>query len=148
MSDEIAQVPRKQISFGKRVKVKKIRSYKIYSDEEYNAVWHSEDEYTEIKKGCIRTLRQMMNPQFQETDEFCPRGLEVRTREASLARKEARGLAVQKVIEEQDLQLEWGVKNDERIRQCYLEISEEAHNQAHFRALSDAKVAREYLRRR
>ncbi len=146
--DEICRVPGKRISFGKRVKVKKIRSYKIYSEEEYNAVWHSEEEYADIKRGCIRTLRQMMNPKFQEDEECCPRGLEVRTKEASWARKEARGTAVQMVIEEQELQLEWGVKNDERIRQCYLEISKEAHARAHSRGLSDAKVSKEYLRRR
>jgi len=146
--NEIGRNHCKQVRFGKRVKVKKIRSYKIFSETEYHAVWYTEEEYSEIKKGCIRTLRQMMNANFREDQEFCPRGLEVRTKDASLARKEIRGMATQLVIEEQDLQTEWGVKNDERIRQCYQEISQEAHKLAHQRALSDAKAAREYLRRR
>lgn len=138
----------KQIRFGKRVKVKKIRSYKIFSDDEYHAVWYTEEEYTEIKKGCVRTLRQMMNADFREDENFCPRGLEVRTKDASSARKEVRGMATQMVIEEQHLQTEWGVKNEERIRKCYQEVSQEAHKLAHYRALTDAKVAKEYLRRR
>ena len=126
----------KQVRFGKRVKVKKIRSYKIFSETEFHAVWYTEEEYIEIKKGCIRTLRQMMNADFREDQDFCPRGLEVRTKDASLARKEIRGMATQLVIEEQDLQTEWGVKNEERIRQCYQEISQEAHKLAHYRALN------------
>jgi hypothetical protein len=132
----------RRISFVKRVKIKKIRSYKLYSAEERDGTWHNEEEYTAIKKGCIRTLRQMMRPDFKESEEICPRGLEVRTKESSIARKEIRTVASQLVLEEQDLQTEWGEKNDDRIREAYLSISVEAHYRAHFRGLGDEKVAR------
>jgi hypothetical protein len=132
---------KKNVSFLKRVKIKKIRSYKLYSKAECDATWHNDEEYAAIKKGCIRTLREMMKPGFKECEEICPRGLEVRTREASAARKEIRTMASQLVLEEQDLQTEWGEKNDDRIREAYLSISQEAHYRSHFRGLGDEQTA-------
>lgn len=132
----------KRVTFMKRVKIKKIRSYKLYSEAERQSIWHCEEEYNEIKKGCIRTLRQMMRTDFKEDQDFCPRGLEVRTKEASAARKEVRSVASQMVLEEQELQMEWGEKNDERLREAYLSISQEAQYRAHFRGLGDEKAVK------
>lgn len=136
----------KKVSFGKRVKIKKIRSHKLYTQAERDAIWLNEEEMLNIKRGCIRTLREMMKFNFKENDEFCPRGLEVRTKEASIARKETRVIAAQIILEEQELQMDWGVKDDERLRESYLDISQEAHSRAHFRGLSDEKIARDYQR--
>ena len=133
---------RRRVSFLKRVTIKKIRSHKLYSVAEREFTWHSEEEYLAIKKGCIRTLRQMMSPGFQEDDEFCPRGLEVRTKEAATARKEIRAMATLMVLDEQELQTEWGEKNDDRIREVYVGLSQEAHYRAHFRGLGDENVAK------
>lgn len=131
------------VTFGKRVKVKKIRSHKMFSQAEYDAIWHNEEEYATIKKGCIATLRLMMNQEFQENEDYCPRGLEVRTKEGSSTRKEVRLRASMAVLEEQEMQAAWGTKDMERIRGCYLDISADAKSRAHFRGLADAKIARE-----
>mmetsp|Transcript_135402 Transcript_135402/g.191594 ORF Transcript_135402/g.191594 Transcript_135402/m.191594 type:complete len:185 (-) Transcript_135402:69-623(-) len=140
-------LPGKMISFSKRVKIKKIRSYKLYSDHERDSVWHNEDEYAAIKRGCIVTLKKMMKDGFQENEDFCPRGLEVRTREASAARKEIRALAAQLVFDEQDIQADLGLMNEERIREAYLDISRDAQERAHFNAVRDQRAVKEYLSR-
>lgn len=139
--DEIGTVSAKKVNFVKRVKVKKIRSYTMFSKAEFDAIWHSDDEYDTIKKNCVRTLREMMNQEFQETDEHCPRGLEVRTKQYSLARKQIRMGATMAVLEEQEMQAEWGTKDEERIRKCYMEVSADARSRAHFQGVADANEA-------
>lgn len=134
---------KKNVHFSKRVKIKKIRSHKLYSDAERDFIWHSDEEYSEIKRGCVRTLKLMMRSDFKETGEVCPRGLEVRTRAASAARKEIRMCASHMVFEEQENQKDWGEPNDERIREGYLEVSRDASIRAHFNALRDEKIAME-----
>ena len=131
---------KKSVTWVKRVKIKRIRSHVLFSQEERNATWHTEEEYAAIKKGCIRTLRQMMSSDFQESNDFCPRGLEVRAKEASMARKEVRANACFAVLEEQEAQKQWGETDEERIREAYLSISQDAHYRAHFRGLGDERV--------
>lgn len=131
----------KKVSFSKRVKIKKIRSHKLYSEAERDSIWHTDEEYSEIKRGCVRTLKLMMKSDFAETGDVCPRGLEVRTRTASAARKEIRLYASHVVFEEQENQAEWGETSDERIREAYLEISRDATSRAHFNGLRDEKIA-------
>lgn len=138
----------KSVSFSKRVKIKKIRAHTLYSEAERTAQWHTEEEYAAIKQGCIRTLKLMMRGELVENDEFCPRGLEVRTRSASAARKEVRALAASQVFEEQDIQNDLRVRSEERIRQAYLEVSCDALSRAQFYGLKDEKAAKDYLSRR
>jgi hypothetical protein len=133
------------VAFVKRVKVKMIQSHKLYSEAEFDASWYSDDEYATIKNTCTRTLRQMMITGFEETEEYCPRGLEVRTKQYSTARKQVRFQATMAVLEEQETEVKGGTEDEERIRVCYLEVSAEAGSRAHFQGLADAKVARQYV---
>lgn len=138
-------LPGKKISFSKRVKIKKIRSHKLFSEEEKRSIWHSPEEYAAIRSRCVKTIKKMMKSNFQEDDETCPRGLEVRLRETSSARKDLRRLASSMVFDEQENQEEWGMQNVERIREAYLDISIDAHERAHAIALNDQGEVQEYI---
>eukprot|EP00934_Nitzschia_sp_Nitz4_P003202 Nitzschia sp. Nitz4//scaffold106_size73319//19329//19883//NITZ4_005730-RA/size73319-processed-gene-0.66-mRNA-1//-1//CDS//3329532502//3192//frame0 len=137
-----------RVTFAKRVRIKKIRSYTLYSDQERDAVWYDEEEYAEIKKRCLQSIRMMMRGDMPENDEFCSRGLEVRTKNNARARKELRLKASCLVLEEQDIQMDMGITDDERIREIYLYSAGDAHSRAHFYGLRDAKAAQEYLEAR
>jgi hypothetical protein len=144
---DVTRLEGSKVSFSKRVKIKKIRSHKHYPEGEREAVWHTPDEFTAIKKRCVDTLRFMQNPEFKECDEWSRRGLEVRTKAASRARKETRALAWQAVLDEQEHQDKLGGIFPDRIREVYHDISAVAQRNAHFMALKDHEVAAGLSRR-
>jgi len=132
------------VTFSKRVRVKKVRSYRNYTQAELDATWHTPEDYQQIKNLCIRTLKLMHSAgagNFIDDDEWTQRGLEVRAKKAAQVRKENRAFATNAVLDEQDHQeaLYHGSNNTtegttktnnnniklnmERIRQVYLEIS-------------------------
>jgi hypothetical protein len=136
----------RKITFSKRIKVKKVRSYQHYSLDERAAVWHSAQEYSSIKKGCVQTLRLMMgDPDFSDCQDFSARGLEIRTKDASRIRKETKTFAWQAVLDEQEYQGELGVKRPESIRHAYLDVSSVAQNNANRMAMEDQEEVKQYL---
>ena len=137
----------RKITFSKRVKVKKIRSYKHYSNDERDAIWYSPEEYTDFKKKCLTTLRKMREVDFRDCDEFSSRGLEVRTKTASMARKETRAFATRNVLDEQEQQKLVGFEDSERIREVYVDVSQTSSLAAQALAKRDENAANEYLGR-
>jgi hypothetical protein len=136
----------RKITFSKRIKVKKVRSYQHYSLDEREAVWHSAQEYSAIKKGCVTTLRLMMgDPNFCDCQDFSARGLEIRTKNAARIRKETKTFAWQAVLDEQEYQGELGVKRPESIRDAYLDVSVIAQNNANRMAMEDQEEVKQYL---
>jgi hypothetical protein len=134
------------VAFCKRVRVKKIRSYKHFSKEERDATWISPEEYVNIKQLCIHTLKLMhKNPIFADCDEYSSRGLEVRTRTAAIARKENKASAASAVMDEQDLQDESGVKDPERIRESCRNIWRVSEGVAQFMGAKDFEAIQEYI---
>jgi hypothetical protein len=139
-------VPKIVVTFCKRVRVKKIRSYKHFSKEERDATWISPEEYVNIKQLCIHTLKLMhKNPVFSDCDEYSSRGLEVRTRAAALARKENKAFAASAVLDEQDSQDESGVKDPERIRESCQKICRASERVAQFMGSKDFEAIQEYI---
>ena len=136
-----------RVAFIKRVKIKKIRSHKLYSEQERLSIWHTPEEYDGIKKRCIKTLKLMaQRPDFKDNEDYSSRGLEVRTKVASRARKETRAFASQVVLDEQENQDESGVVNPERIRAVYTDISKVAQNKAQFMAQKDREAIDAYTK--
>jgi hypothetical protein len=137
---------RKQVTWSKRVTVKKIRSHNHYADEEVDGVWYSPEDYITIKKGCIQTLKLMHKPDFQENDQYSARGLEIRTRQAARKRKEIKTFAAQAVLDEQELQDETGETDPERVREVYRETSSISQSQAQFMGMRDQEAVKDYLK--
>jgi hypothetical protein len=146
-SSTLKQGGAKKVSFSKRVKVKKIRSHKHYSEDEKDAKWHSPEEYVMLKQRCLETLRKMRSPDFQDCDEFSSRGLEVRTKTASAARKEKRAFALVAVLDEQEHQVNVGMSDEESIREAFLDISRTSASAAQSMAQIDEEAVNEHLER-
>eukprot|EP00339_Tiarina_fusa_P019517 CAMPEP_0117005250 /NCGR_PEP_ID=MMETSP0472-20121206/5939_1 /TAXON_ID=693140 ORGANISM="Tiarina fusus, Strain LIS" /NCGR_SAMPLE_ID=MMETSP0472 /ASSEMBLY_ACC=CAM_ASM_000603 /LENGTH=182 /DNA_ID=CAMNT_0004706449 /DNA_START=34 /DNA_END=582 /DNA_ORIENTATION=+ len=137
----------KKVNFSKRVKVKKIRSHKHYSEDERDAIWHSPEEYTILKQRCLETLKKMRSADFKDSDQFSSRGLEVRTKAASVARKEKKAFAWRAVLDEQEHQCHVGMVDQESIREAYLDISRASSETAFSFGKSDEMAVKEYMER-
>jgi len=135
---------KKKVSFYRRVKTKMVQSHRQYSARDRMASWYTAQEYADIKRRCIGTLHRMKMTDFIESSEHCPRGLEVHTPEGYRARREIRQKAVQLVLGEQRIQEQWGVFDDERLRNKVLSISNMAHYQAQRIGLRDKREALEH----
>jgi hypothetical protein len=128
-NDESAS--KKTVSFARTAKVKKVRSRQHYSEEERDGMWYNADEYTDIKKRAVQTLRLMITtPDFQDDINHTSRGLESRTKDAAKKRKEFKMHSRELVLEEQENQREAGVYSPGRLREAYLEASNTASQQA------------------
>jgi hypothetical protein len=128
----------KQVSFARTAKVKKVRSRQHYSEEERDGMWYTPDEYIDIKKRAVQTLRIMMaDPSFRDDSEHTSRGLESRTKDAARQRKEFKAHSRELVLEEQENQREAGVHSPGRLREAYQEMSLTATRQARMSAQRD-----------
>jgi hypothetical protein len=129
----------KKISFARTAKVKKVRSRQHYTEEERDGMWYTPDEYINIKKRAVQTLRMMMaDPSFRDDANHTSRGLECRTKDAARQRKEFKAHARELVLEEQENQREVGVRSPGRLRDAYQEMSVTAARQAQMFAQRDA----------
>jgi hypothetical protein len=141
------RIPSK-VTWCKRVTVQKIRTRNRYSEEEKNGAWHSPEDYIQIKKGCMQTLKRMSKLYFKENDQYTARGLEIRTREAARKRKEIKTFAAQAVLDEQEFQDETGETDPERIREVYRETSCISQSKAQFIGVRDQEAVKDYLKKR
>lgn len=101
-------------------------------------MWYTAEEYVNIKKGAVQTLRVMMaDPSFRDDLDRTSRGLESRTKDAARRRKEFKAHSRELVLEEQENQKEVGVHSPGRLRNAYHEMSMTAMRQARLLAQRD-----------
>ncbi len=128
----------RRVHFARTAKVKKVRSRQHYTPEERDGIWHTAEEYTEIKKRALATLKLLVySSDFKENEEHTDRGLESRTKEAAQKRKEFKAYARELVFEEQENHKEAGVKSPGRLRKACLETSLTSVRQARENAKKD-----------
>jgi hypothetical protein len=128
----------KKVSFARTAKVKKVRSRQHYTEEERDGMWYTPNEYIDIKKRAVQTLRMMMaDPSFRDDADHTSRGLECRTKDAARQRKEFKAHSRELVLEEQENQREAGVHSPGRLRDAYQEMSLTATRQARVFAQRD-----------
>jgi hypothetical protein len=129
---------KKKVTFARTAKVKKVRSRQHYTEEERDGMWYTAEEYIDIKKRAVQTLRIMMgDPSFRDDPEHTSRGLESRTRDAAKRRKEFKAQSRELVLEEQENQKEAGVCSPGRLRKAYHDMSMTAMRQARIFAQRD-----------
>ena len=133
-SSSLATKSMRTVTFSRRVQAKKVRTLNRYPQSEKDAIWYSPEEYAGIKKRCIGTLKLMSavadtattgssSSTFEDCDEYCSRGLEIRLKEASKIRKETKAKAMHAVFAEQSRQSLEDINDPEKIRQVYQEAA-------------------------
>ena len=141
------------VRFEKTAKVKRIRPRHQYSVKELEEMWYTERDYAEIKRHVVETVKLMMkrnnnskkqqnqnqnqhqgsknssaNYDFNESienNDHTIRGLECRTKKAAMQRKETKMYARNRVLEEQENQIDQYTKviSHNMIRKVYLDAS-------------------------
>lgn len=118
---------RKTVKFEKTAKVKRVRPRHEYSQEELDLLWYNENDYLDIKKRAVETVKKMIKCKrsggFVENEDFTARGLECRLKETAIERKEFKAYARNLVLEEQEDQNDRGIKSTTRISKIYLKAS-------------------------
>lgn len=144
---------KRTVRFEKTAKVKRIRPRHQYSAKELEEMWYTESDYAEIKRHVVETVKLMMKKkknskkeqkqyhhqnqgsrnssancdfdEFIENDDHTIRGLECRTKKAAMQRKETKMFARNRVLEEQENQIDQYTKviSHNMIRKVYLDAS-------------------------
>lgn len=73
---QVSKSSKKKVSFYKKVKMIRVKVDTI-PEEVAEDIWYNDDDFREMKKDCIRTIRIMLNCNIlDDGDEVCFRGLE------------------------------------------------------------------------
>ena len=107
------------------------------SQEEFASLWYSKTEMAAIKQDCAETVRQMVNGELRETDEYTARGLEYRTPQGQKERQYYKLVALDAVLDEQEVQEEQEVTDENAIAVLYQVHSIPRQEAAHQRGIRD-----------
>ena len=138
------------VTFSQRMDVREIRHFRDLSPEEIKDVWYANEDFDEIKKSLIGTLRLMMSKKpilDEEGDDdelHCIRGLEFRTPQGAKRRKQIKVDALTAVWNEQVKQWQNDVVDDESIRQVYLKHSDPCRMAAYKFGIQDQLAIQDY----
>lgn len=146
----IYQERQRKVRFHKTILNRRIPHLNNMSQRLRESIWIQPDEYLEIRQRCVATLRIMAmgeaSTQLMETEGFCSRGLEGKTREGSLRRREYKLDSINAVLEEQ--QLLWNEEiydDDEAIMEAYQMFSIPCAEDAYERGAQDEATVQDYL---
>eukprot|EP00980_Cylindrotheca_fusiformis_P009525 scaffold2082_cov85-Cylindrotheca_fusiformis.AAC.5 len=138
---------KKKVSFGNSVEVLNVECLDDYTEEEIEELWYVEDDYCRIKDANKEIIQLIdTGKQEDEADRVCFRGLECKSLEGSMQRKELKTSAYFAIVYAQEhvrrmAQQEEKCDGWDFIRQAYEEFSYEAEIQAHELGLADAFFA-------
>jgi hypothetical protein len=134
------------VQFSKQLQVARIMHLAEYTQEEMEATWYQEEEYTRISKICIKTVHKMEKRRKRSLRkrEVESRGLEGHTTTGTISKKESRRLAYDKIFHEQEHQRFRGIYNDEAMAESYQTVSSSCALWARTLALRDQIDAEDY----
>jgi hypothetical protein len=139
----------RKVRFHKTILNRRIPHLNDMSQRLRESTWIQPDEYLEIRQRCIATLRIMAlgeaSIELMENEDFCPRGLEGKTREGSLRRREYKADSINAVLEEQQLLWNEEINDDEAIMEAYQMFSIPCAEDAYERGALDEAAIEEYL---
>ena len=113
-------------------------------EEDIAATWYTQQDFENIKKSIITTIRLMMAKKPIEMDQ-CTRGLEFRTPAGAKLRKTNKVKALTAVWNEQVAQWKEDRTDDEAISFAYQQEIQECRTFALRLGLQDEKEARRFL---
>jgi hypothetical protein len=134
------------VQFSKRLRVSQIMHLAEYTQEEMEATWYQEEEYTRISKICIKTVHKMEKRRKRSLRkrEVESRGLEGHTTTGIISKTESRRLAYDKIFHEQEHQRCRGIYDDEAMAESYQTVSSSCALWARKLALRDQIDAEDY----
>lgn len=132
-----------KVRFYHRVRIQRVTNRKHLSKEHSKKVWYSREEFKEIRNECFQTIKIMTDHEdiIEDEDEYCFRGLEYKTKEASKKRQRNKLEVRQAVLDEQEYQKENGMNDPEWISMLSIDESRTCKRDALERARQDEKEA-------
>eukprot|EP00543_Licmophora_paradoxa_P008844 CAMPEP_0202457970 /NCGR_PEP_ID=MMETSP1360-20130828/18822_1 /ASSEMBLY_ACC=CAM_ASM_000848 /TAXON_ID=515479 /ORGANISM="Licmophora paradoxa, Strain CCMP2313" /LENGTH=240 /DNA_ID=CAMNT_0049078223 /DNA_START=27 /DNA_END=749 /DNA_ORIENTATION=+ len=130
--------PKRHIRWNEDVTVKCIEHVNDMTDEEISDVWWTKEDFHYMKATFAITVRRIMNGVYLgDDDEHCSRGLEYRTRDGALCRRNNKLLGLLAVLEEQDRQVATCEYSDVRIACEYMKANKKCRKEALHMGLYD-----------
>ncbi|KAG7368075.1 hypothetical protein IV203_030818 [Nitzschia inconspicua] len=143
------QQRRRKVRFDKTIHNRRIPHLNNMSQSLRESIWIQPDEYLEIRQRCVATLQIMAmgeaSIELMESEDFCPRGLEAKTREGALRRREYKLDSIHAVLEEQQNLWNDEIEDDEAIMEAYQMFSVPCAEDAYERGAWDEAAVQEYL---
>jgi hypothetical protein len=134
--------PERSVTFSPTVYVRQTLHNNDYSDDEFEACWFSDEDYSTMKKVIKYTVNMIENKVLIDEVNFSRRGIEGRTKEATVLRWEGRLTALDAVLDEQQIQLAKGARDDERLAIVYAECIYRSKMSAYLTGIADEQFAR------
>mmetsp|Transcript_30720 Transcript_30720/g.51080 ORF Transcript_30720/g.51080 Transcript_30720/m.51080 type:complete len:168 (-) Transcript_30720:868-1371(-) len=113
----------RNVRFANHATMRRTTPLSSYTDQEIEACWYSQEEYSRIIKSCLRLVERMESDLKTSEKKYCVRGLEQHTSAGMVARQESRSDAKLAVLEEQERQREMNTINEDVIAQAYKSIT-------------------------
>lgn len=133
---------KKSVSFKTNVLVYHTKHINEYTKEEIRNCWYDDKEMGFIVSDCMAIIKLMVKDEEQLiSSSDCVRGLEYRTPEGQKRRMSNKFCAMDKVLDEQDMQWQHNKNNVDELREIYSAYSEPSHNAAHLIGLEDERQA-------
>ena len=136
--------PKRRVHFFPTVTVKEIPHLDDYSEEMFEAIYLMPKDFAEIKSQVKMTLRLMMSDVQTNNQDFCPRGLEVKTKEGHKRRTLNKQRVRKAVLREQESQRESGLESASFIAEVSMVNSRKSMLAARETALRDEEFALQY----
>jgi hypothetical protein len=134
----------KRVTFNGAVRVWPYLHKNDLTPGEVAGTWYSELENKKIRAECAYTIELYNEGKIHEDSiMWCFRGLEFRTSKGAQSRREAKFLAWDTVLDEQESQFVLGEFDDELIAHRYEAVAAASQDAARAIAMEDAKAAAE-----
>lgn len=132
------------VTFFPSVRVNRCLRLSEFTEEEIKASWYNREDFDRIKTEILLTAKLTDVGDLQgDTQEYCRRGTEGKTKEGSSHRSKNKETASVAVFEEQDFQWENGYFDPEILASVYIAATCESQIEAHRKGLQDEIDARD-----
>ena len=143
LTEENVQRARKTVSFSSKVHVRATLHINEYTNEEIHATWFNAGEFETIKKDVKFALDLFQAGLLDEDSEsYCRRGLEYRTKIGMRRRMMNKELARSVVLDEQERQWTFGLDDAAEIARIYIAAAQHCYKSALETAFQDFEDAR------
>jgi hypothetical protein len=130
------------VTFSPAVNVRYTLHINDYSDDEFDACWFSDEDYSTMVNVIKCTINMIEKKVLIDEVNFSRRGIEGRTKEATVLCWESRLTALNAVLDEQQIQLAEGAHDDELLAIAYEECIYRSKITAYFTGIADEHFAR------
>ena len=137
---------RTSISFNEDMEVKTVEPVSELIDNP-EQLWFQDEDFAQMRDKCMKIIDVMKSGDLppEQAKKLCVRGLEHYVEKTSKQRKHEQNTAWDSVLDIQDVQMDYGVFDDDQMALSYRLQSMESSRQAALRALKDAEAVTNYM---